>query len=142
MLEKYKQVTIKLSFQAKKAVERRYEKKLQNIEEVTVPSTHMAFKSRREAAQQNNFHLKDQKQSPFKQMTRPMDETDRVRILPRLYTRIVDGIYAYTKGISDGGTELEIQGPYERLMVTPATVREDGKEDVHRQLTYHATVYE
>lgn len=75
-------------------------------------------------------------------MSRTADETDRVRIPPRLYTRIVDDIYSYTKGLSDTGSELDRQGPYERLMVTPATVKEDGREDAHRQVAYHSTVHE
>ena len=123
-------------------IERRYEKKSQNIQEDPAPTTNTAFKSRREVAQNSNFQLKDNKQSPFKQMTKTVDETERVRIPPRMYTRIVDGIYAFTKGLSDIGNDVEIQGPYERLMVTPATVREEGKDDVHRQMTYHATLLE
>lgn len=112
------------------------------MEETPSSTTNGVFKSRREVAQQNNFHLKDQKLLPFKQMVRTMDESERLRIPPRLYTRIVDGIYAFTKGITDSSGDLEIQGPFERLMVTPATVRDTDKDDVHRQLTYHSTVME
>lgn len=120
---------------AKKAIEKRYEKKLHNMRDMPSPSNSMAFKARREPEPHNIFHLKEQKLYPFKQMSRSNEEPEKPRIHPRLYTRIVDSIYTYTKGINER-KEIEHNGPYERLMVTPVTVRDDVKDDVSRQPTY------
>ena len=124
-------------FKAKRAVERRYEKKLHNMLDMGSPTSHMAFKSRREPEPANTFHLKEHKLSPFKQMSKATEESDKTsKLHPRLYTRIVDSIYSYTKGINEHSRKSDNQGPYERLMVTPVTVREEVKDDVNRQLTY------
>ncbi|XP_060557626.1 uncharacterized protein LOC132718038 isoform X2 [Ruditapes philippinarum] len=122
---------------AKRAVERRYEKKLHNMMDMNSPTSHMAFKSKREPEVANSFHLKEHKLSPFKQMTKTSEESDKTsKLHPRLYTRIVDSIYSYTKGLHEHNRSSDNQGPYERLMVTPVTVRDEGKDDVNRQLTY------
>ncbi|KAL4228427.1 hypothetical protein ACF0H5_011474 [Mactra antiquata] len=126
---------------AKRAIEKRYEKKIHNMADMTSPTSHMAFKAKREPDTQNVFHLKEHKQSPFKQMVRAgqEDTVDKPKINPRLYTRIVDSIYSYTKGMHEQQTRgQEAQGPYERLMVTPATNRDttEIKDNVgSRQLT-------
>lgn len=122
---------------AKRAVERRYEKKMHNMTDMQSPTSHMAFKTRREPGISNTFHLKEQKLSPFKQMTRISEESDKTtRLHPRLYTRIVDSIYTYTKGIHEHNRTTDTQGPYERLMVTPVTVKGEVKDDVNRSPTF------
>ncbi|XP_045209622.1 uncharacterized protein LOC123561371 isoform X2 [Mercenaria mercenaria] len=124
---------------AKRAVERRYEKKLHNMMEMNSPTSHMAFKSKREPEFANTFHLKEHKIYPFKQMTKISEESDKntTRLHPRLYTRIVDSIYSYTKGLHEPSRTSDNQGPYERLMVTPVTVRgEEVKDDANRSLTF------
>lgn len=99
--------------------------------------SHMAFKSKREPEFANTFHLKEHKLSPFKQMARNSEETEKSRLNPRLYTRIVDSIYSYTKGLHENNRVTASQGSYERLMVTPVTTKDDIKDDSHsRQLTF------
>lgn len=140
MLRRYVLNTFKLhiylllTFQAKKAIERRYEKKLHNMTDMQSPTSHMAFKSRREPEISSTFQLREQKLLPFKQMARISEESGEKtpRLHPRLYTRIVDSIYSYTKGLHEHHRESAAHGPYERLMVTPVTVKEEVKDDVSR----------
>ncbi|KAH3730828.1 uncharacterized protein LOC127853560 [Dreissena polymorpha] len=123
---------------AKRLAERRYERKQHNMTDFPDTTTHMAFRPRREPETQTTFQLREQKQSPFKQMVRAQEEThaEKPRLHPRLYNRIVDSIYTYTKGIQDAGWETEHQGPYERLMVTPVTAKEETKDDIHRHVAH------
>lgn len=121
---------------AKKAIERRYERKLHNLTDMSDTKSHLAFKSRREPNISHPFHVKDHKYTPFKQMVRIVEESVKPSS-ERLYTRIIDGIYAYTKGLNESPTHIEQCDPYERLMVSPVTVKEEVKDDnKNRRLTY------
>lgn len=119
-------------------MERRYERKQQGMGDIQTPNAYMAFRSRRSPEVVSSFHVKEHKVSPFKQMVQKVEEsvTEKPRLHPRLYNRIVDSIYTYTKGIHDSSHEVERQGPYERLMVTPVTAKDDHKDDAHRHSTY------
>ncbi|XP_052805709.1 uncharacterized protein LOC128235046 [Mya arenaria] len=121
---------------AKRLIERRYERKHQNLAEMQSPTAYMAFRPRREPEVTSSFHLKEHKQTPFKQMVPKTEEapSEKPRFHPRLYNRIVDGIYTYTKGLHDSPRQAEHPGPYERLMVTPVTAKEEVKEEAQRQI--------
>ena len=129
-------LTIYFFFQAKRAIEKRYEKKPHNMSEFPPSKALMAFKAKRETEPTSNFSLKETKQLPFKQMLRPVEEFDRPKLHPRLYTKIVDSIYTYTKAVNDTSRTDTKQGLYERIMVTPVTTKDDIRGDLSRQVTH------
>lgn len=129
---------------AKKDRAARYDRGYQPVNDFSFPAREKinAFKPKREPRETNStFFLKDNKQLPFKQMSKPSEETDRSKVNPRLYTRIVDSIYSYSKGKffdseSSSTSTSKRHEPFERLLVTPVTARDEVKDDYNRHMTY------
>lgn len=127
---------LKRKERVKRAIDKRYERKLHNMTDMPDIRAQMAFKTRREPDLSHPFPPKDHKYTPFKQMVRIVEETDKHRFHPRLYTRILDSIITYTKGIHDSNTAIDQRGSYKRLLVTSVTVKENYMSDMSRQLTF------
>ena len=123
----------------------RHERGYQPVNDFSFPAREKinAFKAKREPRETNSsFFLKENKQLPFKQMSKPPpDDTEKQKLHPRIYTRIVDSIYSYSRGKyqdNDNSTVSTTRSKRhehrERLMVTPVTAREDIKEEYSRHL--------
>ena len=131
-------------FQVKKERAARYERGYQPVNDFRFPAREKinAFKPKREPRESTTtFLLKEHKQLPFKQMSRPPDESEKSKIHPRLYTRIVDSIYSYSKGKlhdSESSTTRSSKRhePIERLLVTPVTSRDEIKDDYNRHMNF------
>lgn len=131
---------------AKKDRATRHDRGYQPVNDFSFPAREKinAFQPKREPRETHSqFYLKENKQLPFKQMSKPHDDTEKSKIPPRLYTRIVDSIYSYSKGkVQDGENSTarssKRHDTLERIMVTPATARDDNnlKEDYHRHMNY------
>lgn len=129
---------------AKKERAARNDRGYQPVNDFSFPAREKinAFKPKREPPEPSTtFILKEHKQLPFKQMLRPPDEGEKSRIHPRMYTRIVDSIYSYSKGkLHDGESSTTRSSkrnePIERLLVTPATARDEVKDDYNRHMTF------
>ena len=131
--------------QAKKERAVRNERGYQPVNDFSFPAREKinAFKPKREPPEPSTtFILKEHKHLPFKQMVRLPDESEKAKIHPRMYTRIVDSIYSYSKGkLNDdesSTTRSSKRGhePIERLLVTPATAKDEVKDDYNRHRTF------
>lgn len=122
----------------------RYDRGYQPVNDFSFPAREKmnAFQPKRELREsKTTFPLKDNKQLPFKQMSKPSEESEKSHVNPRLYTRIVDSIYSYSKGKfleSDSSTvsSFKRREPFERLTVTPVTVKDVVKDEYNRRMTY------
>ena len=124
----------------------RHDRGYQPVNDFSFPAREKinAFKAKREPRETNsNFYLKENKQLPFKQMSKSSEETqtEKQKLHPRLYTRIVDSIYSYSRGklhetdsSTNSTTRSRRHNSHERLMVTPVTARDEIKEEYNRHL--------